>query len=114
MKHAKCVVILSTGLKFKELKYNRGINTFCNALSTLCHANINPCVKHSFICTEECFPKDFLNGLLTNSSKINIGGTVMYKCNTGFSLEGNIIRTCLQTGQLSGTPPKCESEHFYY
>ena len=36
----------------------------------------------------------------------------MYKCNTGFSLEGSIVRTCLPTGQLSGTTPKCESDLF--
>lgn len=35
------------------------------------------------------------------------GGTVRYSCLSGFFLRGNIERTCLATGQWSGTTPDC-------
>ncbi len=38
------------------------------------------------------------------------GDTAVYSCNTGFTLIGVRIRTCLDGGQWSGNAPVCEGK----
>lgn len=38
------------------------------------------------------------------------GATVIYSCQAGYSLSGDVQRTCLQTGEWSGSLPTCNSK----
>ncbi len=38
------------------------------------------------------------------------GGVVEYSCKFGFRLEGGYNRTCLSSGQWSGSLPSCKSK----
>ena len=38
------------------------------------------------------------------------GSSVEYRCNTGFLLIGNIMRTCQSNSQWSGSEPTCTRE----
>ena len=35
------------------------------------------------------------------------GDTATYSCNSGFTLDGNSVRSCLPNGQWSGQEPSC-------
>ena len=39
-----------------------------------------------------------------------MGSNAYYKCNTGYSLLGNRVRTCQSNGAWSGEDPSCQSE----
>ena len=57
-------------------------------------------------------PSDLENGRVEGAD-YNIGDTITYKCDSGFSLQGSSSRTCEQSGDdavWSGTKPKCESK----
>ena len=36
------------------------------------------------------------------------GQSVKYRCDSGFTLDGNSLRTCLSSGTWSGTEPSCK------
>ena len=42
------------------------------------------------------------------------GATVSYSCGSGFVLEGDAQRTCLDSGQWSGEVPQCRSKSSNY
>ena len=41
-----------------------------------------------------------------SSSNYNVGSTITFTCNAGYSLQGSTSRTC-QGGGWTGTHPKC-------
>ncbi len=50
-----------------------------------------------------------------NSGKVKWNGTrpnsiAEYSCKSGYSLSGQATRTCLSTGEWSGSAPVCESK----
>lgn len=49
------------------------------------------------------------NGLVTLSG-VTFGSLATYVCNAGFVLDGNVQRTCLATGEWSGSDPSCIGE----
>lgn len=46
-------------------------------------------------------------GLLVATSTLSIGGAAHYRCERGYSLQGNQTRTCMPKGQWNGAPPVC-------
>ena len=46
------------------------------------------------------------NGQVTLTGTV-FGSVASYECDTGFSLVGNMERTCQDDGEWSGTDPTC-------
>ena len=42
-----------------------------------------------------------------------IGDTVVYLCDEGFELDGEMVRSCLSNGSWSDEMPKCNSKIYY-
>ncbi len=53
---------------------------------------------------------DFKNGYVTYSPDNFFGSSLIYECNTGYTLIGNKIRICEGDGWWSGTSPLCIKE----
>ena len=55
------------------------------------------------------------SGMITYSSGDTdaraVGSTATYNCTTGFSLSGDMIRTCQNNGSWNGTDPTCEGKN---
>ena len=45
------------------------------------------------------------NGVVSFNTTVNSVAT--YSCNTGYTLTGDDMRTCLETGVWSGSAPTC-------
>jgi len=63
-------------------------------------------------CTKvKCNPVNKINnGFIDNPvecSKNEYGATCIFRCNSGFKLEGNDVLTCDHTGVFSGSTPQC-------
>ena len=58
------------------------------------------------VCSDPGIPE---NGQRVVTSNL-VTGVVTFSCNHGYFLFGNAQRTCLPTGQWSGTTPSCEGE----
>ena len=43
-----------------------------------------------------------------NTGPITCGTTVIYTCNQGYEIFGTSAITCLNNGQYSGPPPRCQ------
>lgn len=72
---------------------------------------IGTLLNHSFVSTVEvdCGPVlDLLNGS-TYVNGSGHGGFVMYTCNNGYQLVGDMIRRCTALGLWSGKEPRCVS-----
>ena len=68
----------------------------------------NICTVHSFSTVVDCGSLgDPSNGQVTLTGT-TVGSTATYECNTGFTLMGNIERTCQDDGDWSGTEPTCD------
>ena len=52
--------------------------------------------------------RDIARGSVVVSSR-SIGSTATYRCDSGYSLEGDSQRTCLAGGRWSGQEPSCQS-----
>ncbi len=52
------------------------------------------------------------NGLVTVSSG-DFGSNASYMCETGYMLNGDVIRVCDVTGDWSGTAPTCDRKYNY-
>ena len=50
-----------------------------------------------------------VDGSVMIAAGTTFGSTVEYRCNTGFFLSGNIMRTCQLNAQWSGSQPTCVS-----
>ncbi|KAM9329386.1 sushi, von Willebrand factor type A, EGF and pentraxin domain-containing protein 1 [Gastrophryne carolinensis] len=56
----------------------------------------------------KCPPaKEIPNGRISSPS-LYFGQTITYSCNKGFRLQGQHIRTCLETGEWDGVTPTCK------
>ena len=55
---------------------------------------------------------DPANGEVSLSS-IMINSLATYSCNTGYTLTGDDMRTCLETGLWSGSEPICTGRLMY-
>ena len=55
---------------------------------------------------------DLGNGSISVSSNF-VGGSAYYRCNSGFRQSGSSYRTCLLSGEWSGTQPTCIREYNY-
>ena len=55
------------------------------------------------------------NGMLSynpqGQDQTLLGATVTYTCNTGYTLNGNNMRTCLTGGAWSGSDPTCDGKY---
>ena len=55
-------------------------------------------------------------GSPTNGIKIgtnhSYGASIEFTCNQGYTLQGSQQRTCLTTGQWSGSQPTCQSKPY--
>ena len=61
----------------------------------------------------DCGPLgDPANGEVSLSS-IMINSVATYSCNTGYTLTGDDMRTCLETGLWSGSEPICTGRLMY-
>ena len=49
------------------------------------------------------------NGSVSVSSNF-VGGSAYYRCNSGYRQSGSSYRTCLLSGEWSGTQPTCIRE----
>ncbi|XP_052811571.1 neurogenic locus notch homolog protein 1-like [Mya arenaria] len=47
------------------------------------------------------------NGDLNDDQGTNYGAIITFSCNTGYTLTGDVTRTCIETGQWSNTNPTC-------
>ncbi len=59
---------------------------------------------------------DPANGTVIYNVELEFGTQALYGCDTGFSLVGNITRTCTgdgssTTGAFDGEAPTCEGKH---
>ena len=71
-----------------------------------CTMCINTFIFH-FASEIDCGPLgDPANGAVSLSS-IMINSVATYSCNTGYTLTGDDMRTCLETGVWSGSEPMC-------
>ena len=50
------------------------------------------------------------NGEVVLSGR-RVGDNATYSCNIGFELTDSAIRTCLETGNWSGSVPTCTGKH---
>ena len=48
------------------------------------------------------------NGAVSTSSGTNENDTAIYSCETGYNLNGEIIRTCEDDGQWAPDEPTCD------
>ena len=58
----------------------------------------------------DCGPlTDPSNGMAVNTPTTTFESTATYSCNTGYTLTGNMTRTCQAKGDWSGSAPTCDS-----
>ncbi|KAL5020485.1 hypothetical protein ScPMuIL_003377 [Solemya velum] len=73
----------------------------------MCPASCSQCGDGDITCVKPENPANAEESPMANTV-ILPGQYFTYQCNAGYSLaEGSPIRTCLITGDLSGTPPMC-------
>ena len=53
---------------------------------------------------------DPANGMVSDHDT-NFNSTANYSCNTGYTLTGDDVRTCLECGLWSGIEPTCVGEY---
>ena len=53
------------------------------------------------------------NGVVSKSNT-TYNSTATYSCNTGYTLTGDKIRTCLESGFWSGSAPTCTGKYCAY
>ena len=51
---------------------------------------------------------DPANGQVDHTAGTTFQQTATYSCSTGYNLVGDSIRTCIATGEWSGSEPVCE------
>ena len=75
--------------------------------------HLSTCIFHfHYISVIDCGPLgDPPNGEVSVSSK-TVNSTATYSCNTGYTLTGNDMRTCLETGLWSGSEPMCTGKMY--
>ena len=63
----------------------------------------------------DCGLLNITNGMLSyneqGQDQTLLGATVSYTCNTGYTLNGSNMRTCLTGGAWSGTAPSCDGKY---
>ena len=61
------------------------------------------------------FLPDLNNGMLIynpqGQDQTLVGATVTYTCNTGYTLNGNDMRTCQASGAWTGSDPTCDGKY---
>ena len=63
------------------------------------------CIRAAIICTAETY---IFNGYIANNiTNVTVDSRVVYKCDTGFNLDGNENRTCGENGSFLTPEPVC-------
>ena len=61
--------------------------------------------------TVVCPSLSLTNGMISYSDPtLGVGSVVTYSCDTGYTLNGVMTRTCQSGGTWSGSAPTCEGE----
>ena len=68
-----------------------------------------------FIIVVDCGSLTTTNGMVIynpqGQDQTLVGATVTYTCNTGYTLNGNDMRTCQASGAWTGSDPTCDGKY---